>query len=91
MRRTQFVVHQILNTVQIQHHAGAACTAAREKKGARVFEAKGNQVSDNLEYDLCSHEREHVIGRLDGSTAAPTVARAVRNQTAKRILLRKDP
>jgi len=84
MRRTQFMVHQILNAVQIQQHAGTARAAACQKKGARIFEAKGNQVSDNLGHDVCTHEREHVTRCFDLFSAAPSIACAVGNETARR-------
>lgn len=79
-RRTQLAVHQIAYAVQIQHDARAARAAAGQKEGARVFEAEGHQVPDNLLDDLCPHEREH---RGRGPGAAPAVARAIRHETAK--------
>jgi len=81
MRHTQFMMYQIVNAIQIQHDAGATRTATSQKKGTRIFEAKGNQVPDNLDHDLCPHEGKHVIGRPEGPSAAPTVACAIRNKT----------
>ena len=75
------MMYQIVNAIQIQHNAGAACAATSQKKGARVFEAKGNQVSDNLDYDLCPHEGKHIIRRPEDSSAAPAIARAIWNET----------
>lgn len=73
-------MHQIANAIQIQHNAGAARAAASQQERARVFEAKGNQIADDLSHDLRPHEREHVLRR--GPGAAPAVARAVRNEAA---------
>lgn len=83
MRHTQFVMHQILHAIQIQHDTSAACAAAGQKKSARVFEAKGNQVLDDLDHDLCSHERKHVVWCSECPGAAPAIARAVRNETVE--------
>lgn len=72
------MVNQIVHVIQIQHDTGSTRAAAGKKKGARVLEAEWNEISYHLQYDLCPHEREHIVQRTSGS--APTVARAIRNE-----------
>lgn len=77
-------MHQIVNAIQIQHDAGSARAATGQKKGTCVLEAERNQISDDLNHDLCPHEREYVMRFFGGFRAAPAVARAIRNETVKR-------
>lgn len=72
------MVNQIVHVIQIQHDTGSTRAATSKKEGARVLEAKWNEISHHLQYNLCPHEGEHIIQRSSGS--APTVARAIRNE-----------
>lgn len=81
-RLTQVVVNQTVHVVQVQHDAGATGAAASQKERARVLESEGDQITHHLQHNLRAHEREHLVRR--SSCAAPTVARAVRDESEGR-------
>lgn len=83
------MANQLVHVIQIQHDTGPARAAPCQKKGARVLEPERNKIPHHLQNDLRAHEGEHVVRR--GSGAAPTVARAIRDEPeeTKDILVTK--